>query len=55
MANNYKHLEIVSKKGIAGKKSTLISPANDNRKIVTNKECSPNTRIPNTQNSLLIK
>jgi hypothetical protein len=55
MANNYKHLEIVSKKGIAGKKSTLVSPANDNRKIVTNKKCSPNTRIPNTQNSLLIK
>ena len=25
MANNYKHLEIVSKKGIAGKKSTLVS------------------------------
>ena len=54
MANNYKHLEIVSKRN-SRKKSTLVSPANDNRKIVTNKKCSPNTRIPNTQNSLLIK
>lgn len=55
MANNYKHIKIVSKKGIAGKKSTLVSPANDNRKIVTKKECSPDTRLPNTLNSLLIK
>lgn len=48
-------MEIVSKKGIAGKRSTLVSPQNDKRKIKIDNKVSPNTKIPNTMNSLLIK
>lgn len=47
-------IEIITKRGKPGKKSHLI-PRKDERKIVYRKECSPETRIPNTQNSLLIK
>lgn len=47
-------MEIITKKGKPGKKSHLI-PRKDERKIVFKKECSPETRIPNTRNSLLIK
>lgn len=47
-------MEIITKRGEPGKKSHLI-PRKDERQIVCRKECSLETKIPNTQNSLLIK
>lgn len=47
-------MEIITKRGEPGKKSHLIF-WKDKRKIVYRKKCSLETRIPNTQNSLLIK
>lgn len=54
MANTYKQMEIIPAKGIPGKKSSLTSNT-VKEIIVTHKECSSDTKIPNTQNSLLIK